>query len=423
MNSFLDNFQPFIVHFIDDICIPKDCRGQYMLCVNAMGIKWFEENYIKLEFGNSSFLEGEALGPKYLMLEDGDANKLDVPRIYIPITRELSQSDAVLGQFLIKALTHEEVYGEGIEGFRPSKDYYVNETLYKYLRRETDHEGNDIQSLIEEDDDIYLPDYLYYDPKNETCGITNYFEELDENEKKSRDFAFFYRKNEIGKLKFSEYDFEFLPSTFFRIVLQYTTIGDGERMASPGNVYDAVQKYWANHKSDEATALLQTIMQTPAKSASDASPTLSSCNSCSNTILNGTSSSSIGEKTCYQKYQDAMEEWLKIMLADATGYYNRWMMETQSDMKFPNFDMIDLLIQLLNEYLEYGKFPQDYTVSDFNCNCPSLDSSYGSDTCSRSTVMNYIKVLEWVKKCETIKNKNKIKVYGKEFAEFLLKFT
>lgn len=420
MNSFLDNFQPFIVHFIDDICIPKDCRGQYMLCVNAMGIKWFEENYIKLEFGNSSFLGGEVLGPKYLMLEDSDSNKFDMPRIYIPITRELSNDDSKLGEFLIKALTDESLYGSGIDGFRPSKEYYVNETLYKYLRRITDHLGNDINPIIEEDDDIYLPDYLSYDRINDKPIVTDYFLELEDDEKRSRDLGFFFRKNEISKLKFNSYDFDFLPQTFFRLVLQYTKIGDARRMVSPNNVYDAVQKYWANHKSDDATTLLQVIMQTPAKSSSDVSPTLS-CNSCLNTSTSNGYSSSIIEKSCYEKYKDAMDEWLSIMLSDI-NYNLDWTYEVQSDMKFPNFDLIDLLSQLLKEYIEYGKFPKVEEQRNGSCDCPSLDSSYSSDECDKNTILNYIKVLEWSKRCELTKNKNKVKVYGKEFASFLKKF-
>lgn len=421
MNSFLDNFQPFIVHLVDDLCIPKSCRGQYMLCVNAMGIQWFEENYIKMEFGDH-LIEGEGLGPKYLLLEDSDANKLDMPRIYIPITLELANNDAKLGEFLIKGLTDEKVYADGIDGFRPSKDFYVNETLYKYLTRDKDHIGDDIQSIAEENDDIYLPDYLFYDRVTDTARVdSNYFLDLDDDEKRSRDLTFFYRKNEISKLKFSSYDFDFLPQTFFRLVLQYTKIGDAVRMVSPNNVYDAVQNYWANHKSDEATRLLQTILQTPAKTATDLTPTLNTCNSCTNTPSLSSSSSSIIEKTCYEKYVSAMDEWLSIMLGDV-NYNLSWMMETQPNMKFPNFDLIDLLIQLLKEYIEYGKFPKSEEVKNFQCDCPSLDSSYSDDECIKNTILNYIKVLEWTKKCELSKNKNKTKVYGQELAKLFQKF-
>lgn len=423
MNSFLDNFQPFIVHFNDDPCIPKACRNQYMLCVNAMGIHWFEENFIKLEYGDS-LLGGEGLGPALLMLEDSGANKLDMPRIYISITSELASSDAKLGEFLIKALTDDSVYGEGIDGFRPSKEYYVNKTLYQYLTNDKDHLGNRVDPLIEEDDDIMLPDYLLYDRKTDTPRVDDTcFETLEEDEKRSRDLSFFLRKNEIGKLKFSSNDFAFLPQTFFKLILQYTKIGSDQRMASPNNVYDAVQHFWANYKSDPATVLLKTIMETPAKGKSDLTPTLTSCNSCSNTLSLSSSGDSVIEKSCYQKYVDAMDEWLSVMLGDIS-YNNDWMSETQSGMKYPNFDLIDLLIQLLAEYIEYGKFPSSETESKYKyrCDCPSLDSSYSSDECAKNTVLNYIKVLEWTKKCELTMNKNKVSVYGKEFADLLKKF-
>ena len=34
----------------------------------------------------------------------------------------------------------------------------------------------------------------------------------------------------------------------------------------------------------------------------------------------------------------------------------------------------------------------------------------------------FTQALELVKQCETVKNKNKIKAYGKEFAEFIIKY-
>lgn len=418
--SFLNNFQPFVVKFIDDICIPKSCRGKYLLCINAMGIKWFEENYITLEYGDG-FVEGEVLGPKYLMLEDSGANKFDMPRIYVLITKELlSNSTSELGKFLIKALTDNSVYGTGIEGFRPSKEYYLNETLYKWCTRTKDHTGNDIQSLAEEDDDIYLPDYLYYDRENDKPNITSYFEELSDNEKKSIDLNFFFNKNEISDLKFTEDDFYFFPQTFFKIILKYTAITEENRQAVPNNVYDAVQKYFANHENDEATKLLQTIMNT-STDGTDLPSTISTCNSCTNqyNLLNG--KSNIGEKSCLEKYKDAMDSWLKIMLGDLV-YYNSWMTVNENNVKYPNYDLIDLLIEFLNEYIKYNNFPSKEHNSITNFNCPSLDSSYNDSDCIKNTIMNYIKVLEWVKKCETVKNRNKIKVYGKDFANYLLTY-
>ncbi len=423
MGAFLDIFQPFVVKFNNDTCLPKSIRDQYMLCVNAMGIEWFEENCIKLEYGCNTLLGGEDIGPKYLLLEDSGANKFDLPRIYVPITKELCLDDTILGNFLVKALSNSSIYGEGINGFRPSKDYYVNNTLYTYITRDTDHKGERKAPFAEEDDDICLPDFLVYVRESDTAKMSDFFEELTDNERKSKNIEFFYKKNEINKLTFSEYDFDFLPQTFFRLILQYTQI-DGElRMSSPNNVYDAVQNYYANHKSDEATRLLQTIMQTPAKTASEMPNTYATgCSSCFNTSSGNKSSLDIADKSCYEKYKDAMAQWLSIMLSDIY-YYTSWMSVTEADMKFPNYDLLDLLVTLLNEYISYGKFPSSSSTSNVGFGCPQLDESYSNDdVCSKNTIMNFIKVLEWTKRCELMKNKNKVKVYGKEFASFLNKF-
>ena len=418
--SFLNIFQPFVVKFIDDACIPKSCRGKYLLCINAMGIKWFEENYIKLEYGDG-FVEGEALGPKYLMLEDSGNNKFDMPRIYVPITKELISNDtSELGKFLIKALTNNSIYGTGIESFRPSKEYYLNETLYKWCTKTKDNTYNSIQPLVEEDDDIYLPDYLFYDKENGRPKITSYFEELSANEKKSIDLNFFFNKNEISDLKFTEDDFYFFLQTFFKIILKYTAISEESKQTVPNNVYDIVQKYFANHKSDEATKLLQTIMNT-STDGTDLPSTISTCNPCTNqyNLLNG--NPNITEKTCLEKYKDAMNSWLKIMLGDLV-YYHSWMTVNENNVKYPNYDLIDLLIEFLNEYIKYDNFQSKEQKTTTNFGCPSLDSSYNDSKCIKNTIMNYIKVLEWVKKCETVKNRNKIKVYGKDFANYLLTY-
>ena len=202
--------------------------------------------------------------------------------------------------------------------------------------------------------------------------------------------------------------------------MKYTAITEENKQAVPNNVYDAVQKYFANHENDEATKLLQTIMNT-STDGTDLPSTISTCNSCTNqyNLLNG--KSNIGEKSCLEKYKDAMDSWLKIMLSDLV-YYHSWMTVNENNVKYPNYDLIDLLIEFLNEYIKYNNFPSKEHNSITNFNCPSLDSSYDDSDCIKNTIMNYIKVLEWVKKCETVKNRNKIKVYGKDFANYLLTY-
>lgn len=418
--GFFRKFQPSIVQLSDDICIPKSLRNQYMICLNTLGIKWFDENFISLEVGG--LIEGESLGPAMLMLEDSGANKIDVPRIYIPINKCIARNDDIVGDFYIQGLTNNLVYAEGIRDFRPGADYYVNETLYKWLTRKEDHVGNGTQSISEENDDIVLPDYLVYDRKTDKYSISDSFVELTDLEASTTDLNFFYNKNKISQLQFSEDDLDNLPQTFFNIILEYTLISNDRRNVSPSNAYEAVMRYYANYKSDAATALLQTIFNTNIiEESSNSKSTAYTCNSCSNSSSSILGSLDIDTKSCYEKYQDAMDIWLTEMLS-SIDYYNDWFMMTEADTKYANYDMIDLLIKLLESLVEYNHYPVSSENKKYNCNCPSLDSSYDDNECYANAVKNYILVLQWIKKCELTQNKNKIKVYGKDFAELLKKY-
>lgn len=418
MSNLLSNIQPVILHLSSDVCIPKSLRDKYVVCLYGLGITWFEENFISLEVGG--LIEGEDLGPAMLMLEDSDANKLDVPRIYIPIVEGLDEG--LISKFWLKGLSNNDTYSTGLPGFRPGKDYYVNQTMYTWLTRKTDHKGNGIQAISEENDDIILPDYLDYDYQSETYSISKYFEDLSLEEKKTTDLSYFLNKNKISSLSFSEEELASLPQTFFKIILEYTLISQERRALYPNNGYEAVMNYFANYKSDAATVLLQTIFNSAIVSDVDTSTTKSyTCNSCTNTVTTTTSSFDPTTATCYEKYQNAMDIWLEEMLANI-NYYNEWFMNVIGSEKYSNSDMIDLLVQLLEAAIEYNSWPTTSTTKKYNCNCPSLDSSYTDDECNKNILKNYIKVLEWVKECKLLQNKNKIKVYGKEFASLLEKY-
>lgn len=418
--NFLSSFQPSIVHLSTDMCIPKSLQGKYMLCLNALGIKWFEENFISLEIGG--LIEGESLGPNHIMLEDSGSNKIDVPRIYVVINESLVKDDSLLSNFFIQGLTNNLIYADGIEGFRPGIDYYVNETFNKWLTRKEDHNSISIAPISTENDDIVLPDYIVYDRKTDIYNISDYFEELTDVEKNTNNLNFFLNKNKIQDLKFSTDELDNLPQIFFKIILEYNMIDKDRKNIYPNNGYFAVMKYYANFKSDEATTLLQTIFNQDIVDASEVGQTITyKCNTCNNTQTTIFGDSSIDNKSCYEKYKDAMDIWLSSMLSDI-DYYNDWFMEKEGTIKYANYDMIDLLIDLLKSAIEYNHFPEEITKKPYNCNCPSLDSSYNDNDCNINILKNYIKVLEWTKKCELVQNTNKIKVYGKDFAEFLKKY-
>lgn len=418
MDNFFSHIQPPIVHLSNDACIPKSLRNKYCICIYTLGIKWFEENYISLEV--EGVIEGESLGPKFLMLEDSGANKLDVPRIYIPLTETVNKE--LMSKFWISGLTNNDVYATGISGFRPGKDYYVNSTMYTWLTRKTDHVGEGISSISEENDDIVLPDYLYYDRETDSYGISESFVSLTTEENKTYDLDYFTNKNKINSLEFTEDELSSLPQTFFNIILDYNLVSEDVKSISPNNGYLAVMKYFANYKSDAATVLLQTIFNTDIVEDNSSSTSKSyTCNTCTNTVTSTSTEYDPSTATCYEKYQNAMNIWLEQMLSNI-DYYDDWFMYVNGSTKYANYDMIDLLIKLLESAIEYNVWPSTTTTRSYNCNCPSLDSSYSDDECNKNIVKNYIKVLQWVRECKLKENKNKIKVYGKEFATLLEKY-
>ena len=401
MSSFLIYFQPAILRLSNDVCIPKSIQNKYVLNINAMGISWFEENFILTEDGNGNKYLGvnESTNDR-LLLESSGNSKFDLPRIYVVLNDDFN--DNLLLTFVATALSKPETYGQGITGFRPGKDYYVNETLKYWLGRNLIGENNA---------DYVLPNYLVQD--DNTMKMSEYFQELPENEVNSIDIKRFIKKNAILSLSFDEDKLRNFASTFFDCILKYTPITSENKLLPRNQIYNRIMEYYRDGKSDDTTISLQLILGTKAKVAEQWMTDTSSCNTCFNT---SDSPSSSLQPTCLALYTGAMEDWIKEMLAD-TDFYKDWMFITDGDNTYPNVSLIDLLITLIQDYIKSG-FPLSKQTDDIvNCNsCPSLDSR---DECNKNIMLNYIKVLEWTKACQLKQNKNKIKVYGQEFAQLL----
>lgn len=415
MSNFLSYFQPTIVKFAYDSCIPKSLQGHYALNINAMGIDWFKENFILYELGDGQTLLGVKDGVEFnLLLEDSGANKFDIPRMYIVLDEKYSEDK--LGEFVIKVLSNPELYGDGIKEFRPGYQYYVNETLYGYLRAKTDHNGQLKAPIITENLDIVLPNYLV--ESADSCKISDYFTELSNDEKNSSNTSWFIKKNNLVELAYSEYELKNFIQTFCKIILDGTEISSEDKVTSINQIYKKVLEYWSTGY-DEALVNLQLILSTKSKTTPEY--TTATCNSCFNTISTN-SSTSIDTTSCYDIYIEAMKQWLQDMLGN-TSFYEDWFMMTIDDAKVPNADLIDSEIKLIQALLDSGLYigTSDSTMEKSVCNCPSLDSSYTDDECNRNILKNYIKVLQWVKACQISANKNKIKVYGSEFGELLTK--
>jgi hypothetical protein len=124
------------------------------------------------------------------------------------------------------------------------------------------------------------------------------------------------------------------------------------------------------------------------------------------------------------------------MLSD-TDFYCCWMFmnNEELDESYPNELLIDSLIILLEEFLSLGLDLSNLgSTSTSACNCGHskkyngykntnndcsdlLNNDNGLGCANNSIITNYIKVLKWVKNNEIEENRNKIYLYGKQFAE------
>jgi len=317
------------------------------------------------------------------------------------------------------------------------------------------NESEDIKEFLTIGTETFLPidNYLIpkstadkYEIENEDIIVPNvYKEDLTINEYwnvETESNTFYYiMKNKMNDYIFSEDELNALNSTFMKTIIKWSTFDDYSY--GKNSVYKAVIDFYANGGYDSATILMNTVFNT------EINTTLSyedcGCgtqNTCTNTTSNGLTSSintgtttiSLDTATCLDKYKAAMYQWLQQMLSD-TDFYCCWMMTYMEDTKedIPNDVLIDLLISLLKEFLSLGYDLSNLgNTSNSTCgcghkgkgniytgDCPDiLNNDNLNNQCSNyNIILNYIKVLEWVKNNEIEENKNKIYVYGKQFAQ------
>lgn len=134
MNTFYRHLQPNIIKFSDNIQLPEDLKCHYAINYNVWGIDYFYENYLLQESTDGIYMILNENNFN-ILLEDSlsDQEVLDIPRLYIKITDKFLNDDSKFQEFILKAAKDNEIYGLGIDGFRPGEDYYLNTTLFNYL--------------------------------------------------------------------------------------------------------------------------------------------------------------------------------------------------------------------------------------------------------------------------------------------------
>lgn len=252
---------------------------------------------------------------------------------------------------------------------------------------------------------------------------------------------FIYKNTVINKNIFTDEELDSLNSTFMKLIQQYSDKYDNT-IDSIDFVYKNVIDYYANGQYDNATILMNSIFNTQITVSSNISNcgcnSQSDCTSVSsgtNAINTGTELVSLDTATCIDKYKAAVYQWLIKMLSD-TDFYCNWMftnIEDADNINIPDDELLDKLIELLTEFLnaEYDLTNLKGCTSACGCghtkkyfsnnktgDCADMLSNVNVDNCSNYTIIeNYIKVLNWVKNNQIDENKNKIYIYGKQFAE------
>ena len=408
MNNFMNYIQPTIVKLSDSEDIPTSLHNNYMINLNIVGIKYFQENFIIQENSNGDFImkesyqEGDPVQCFAWLLEESltKEDAIDIPRAYIVISADLVEDDSKLKAYTINGLIDNNVFIEGVDGFVPGKDFFINETLYRYLR-----EFNN----VEENEDVILPNYL-----NKNGEISENFVELDCREKDYSNIEYYYNKNKLAANTYSEEQLNDFYATFASTILEYTQIDDETRATPKNQVYELVLKYFANHQTDATSVALNLILNTPY-----ANLTNGNCG-CTKTGCSGSNSSVTGSsetQSCYDIYIAALKNYIKTMLGD-TDFYNDWFTILMPNGEYiTNDTLIDALETLIHEFIALG-----YDLSNLgkknskaiSCGCANI--SYSS-TADYSVLLNYLNILDWLRNCNMQYNLNKTKIYGEKLGE------
>ena len=408
MNNFMNYIQPTIVKLSDSEDIPTSLHNNYMINLNIVGIKYFQENFIIQENSNGDFImkesyqEGDPVPGFAWLLEESlsEEDVIDIPRAYIVISADLVKDDSKLKAYTINGLIDNNVFIEGVDGFVPGKDFFINETLYRYLR-----EFNN----VEENEDVILPNYL-----NKNGEISENFVELDCREKDYSNIEYYYNKNKLAANTYSEEQLNDFYATFASTILEYTQIDDETRATPKNQVYELVLKYFANHQTDATSVALNLILNTPY-----ANLTNGNCG-CAKTGCSGSNSSVTGSsetQSCYDIYIAALKNYIKTMLGD-TDFYNDWFTILMPNGEYiTNDTLIDALETLVHEFIALG-----YDLSNvgkknskaISCGCSNI--SYSS-TADYSVLLNYLNILDWLRNCNMQYNLNKTKIYGEKLGE------
>ena len=409
--NFYNYIQPSIIKCSNSENIPNNLRNKFMININAMSIRWFVDNFILIEDPDTGAYMYMIThdGEKLKLDEKHDYDVLDIPRAYIVLTDDFITNQTNFRDWIISSFADPSTFGRGTENFKIGRDYYINRTLYDYLKEKEE------QFVVDLTEDVVMPNYL-----NTGFNITEDYVLLDDSTISYNNYKYFYLKNKLSELVYNEDEFNNLYSTFFNIIMFYAVLSESDAIKINNQIYKKVIEYYKNFQFDDTLVSLELLLNN--KISKILPEYLVSC--CSNNQNNlNNQSPQYTQMSCSEIYKNSMFEYLLNMLSD-TEFYKDWMyIENPEGEKIANDSLIESLIKLLKEFEEVGydlSFTDKYIIHGNCCK----DNQYTLNNEKNHTIIqNYIRVLEYVLSGCIDDNSNKISVYGRKFAELLPKLS
>lgn len=408
--NFYNYIQPSIIKCSNSENIPENLRNKFMININAMSIRWFVDNFMLIEdpdTGSYMYMITND-GEKIQLAEKDEYDVLDIPRAYIVLTDEFVKNQTNFRDWIISSFADPATFGRGTENFNIGRDYYINRTLYDYLKEQEEQFVTDLT------EDVVMPNYL-----NTGFNITEDYILLDDSTISYNNYKYFYLKNKLSELVYNEDEFNNLYSTFFNIIMVYAELSESDAIKTNNQIYKKVIEYYKNFQFDDTLVSLELLLNN--KINKILPEYLVSC--CSNNQNSSNNQSQYTQISCSDIYKNSMFEYLLNMLSDIV-FYKDWMyIENPEGEKIVNDSLIESLIKLLKEFEEIGydlSFTDKYIIHGNCCK----DNQYTLNNEKNHTIIqNYIRVLEYVLSGCIDDNSNKISVYGRKFAELLPKLS
>jgi hypothetical protein len=311
--------------------------------------------------------------------------KDDYARIYIIINDNINNNPKLLLDLILTAKSDNSIWLTGIDGFKCGVDYFVNNSLSKIYSNG--------------DTNLVLPDYILEGYFNNDQWFVNDLTNYD----------YYIKLNKILECEFSEEELNNFYITFCKIILENKEISNDILVHGNNSIYKQVLEYYANGQSNEAFLSMQLIMNsmyaTNAKSGSCGCNSVFGENSINNLY------------SCTELYTNAMFTYLQTMLGDINFYEDWFYIYGEDESKHVNEAITEQLKKLINEFLNLG-YSLVFTKSNTkNCDCPIVNID--ETLCNTKIIDNYKSVLKYVEGNTIEYNRNKIKVYGNEFAKLL----